>query len=73
MHWNILRGSSDNDKWQPDQTLDFYTQAIRALIPLVDVPQSKIGMIDAARWSQLMGSSNNIQIRGTQCNFLQGN
>lgn len=60
-------------KWQPDQTLDFYTQAIRALIPLVDVPQSKIGMIDAARWSQLMGSSNNIQNPGCTMQFLQGN
>jgi ABC-type nitrate/sulfonate/bicarbonate transport system substrate-binding protein len=60
-------------KWQPDENLDFYLLAIRAIIPLVDTPQSKIGMIDSARWTQLMGLSYKTQSPGYTTKYLQGN
>jgi ABC-type nitrate/sulfonate/bicarbonate transport system substrate-binding protein len=60
-------------KWQPTEGLDFYKLAVRALIPLVDVPQYKVGMIDPVRWAQLMGASYNTETPGYSMQFLQGN
>jgi ABC-type nitrate/sulfonate/bicarbonate transport system substrate-binding protein len=58
-------------KWQPRENLEYYKLAVRALIPLVDIPQSKIGMIDPVRWAQLMGPSYNLQRPGYSMQFLE--
>ncbi len=58
-------------RWQTKENLEYYKLAIRALIPLVDIPQSKIGWIDARRWEQLMESSYNAQHPGYTMQFLQ--
>jgi len=60
-------------KWQPSEKLDFYKLAIRAIIPLVDIPQAKIGTIDSAHWTQLMGGSYKVQAPGYTMLFLEGN
>jgi ABC-type nitrate/sulfonate/bicarbonate transport system substrate-binding protein len=44
-------------KWQPKDSIEYGKLAVRALIPLVDTPQAKIGWIDSKRWEQLMGAS----------------
>ncbi len=58
-------------KWQTKENLEFCQLAIRALIPLVDIPQSTIGWIDAARWEQLMGPAYSAQHPGYTIQFLQ--
>jgi ABC-type nitrate/sulfonate/bicarbonate transport system substrate-binding protein len=60
-------------RWQPEENPDFYRLAVKALIPLVDIPQSRIGMIDPVRWAQLMGTSYNVQNPGYSMQFLQDN
>ena len=60
-------------KWQTKENLEFCQLAIRALIPLVDVPQSTIGWIDAERWEQLMGTAYSSQHPGYTMQFLQNN
>jgi NitT/TauT family transport system substrate-binding protein len=59
--------------WQSAESPAFYKLAIRALIPLVDIPQSRIGLIDPVRWAQLMGPSYDIQNPGYAMQFLTGN
>ena len=44
-------------EWAPEPGLEFQQLAVRAVGPLVDVPQWPIGWIDAERWRRLMGSS----------------
>lgn len=56
---------------QPNDSLEYGKLSIRALIPLVDIPQAAIGWIDAARWEQLMGPSYNSQHPGFTMQFLQ--
>jgi ABC-type nitrate/sulfonate/bicarbonate transport system substrate-binding protein len=58
-------------KWQPRDSLDYGKLAIRALIPLVDVPQAKIGWIDSQKWEQLMGKSYKTTNPGYTMQFLQ--
>jgi ABC-type nitrate/sulfonate/bicarbonate transport system substrate-binding protein len=58
---------------QPASSLQYFKLAVRALGPLVDVPQSKIGMIDPVRWAELMGDSYDTQLPGYSMRFLQGN
>jgi NitT/TauT family transport system substrate-binding protein len=58
-------------KWQPREDLEYYKLAVRALIPLVDIPQSKVGMIDPVRWAQLMGPSYDVQHPGYSMQFLE--
>lgn len=41
--------------WVPENSVQFQKLAIRALAPLVDIPQVPVGWINAARWEQLMG------------------
>ncbi len=57
-------------KWQPRENLEYYKLALRTLIPLVDIPQSKVGMIDPVRWAQLMGASYDVQHPGYTMQFL---
>lgn len=58
-------------RWQTNESLEYDKLAVRALIPLVDVPQSRIGWIDAQRWQQLMGPSFDAQHPGYTMQFLQ--
>lgn len=58
-------------QWQPKDSLGFQQLAIRALIPLVDVPQSPIGWIDAGRWEQLMGATYSETIPGYTMEFME--
>jgi NitT/TauT family transport system substrate-binding protein len=58
-------------KWQPRENLEYYKLAVRTLIPLVDIPQSKIGTIDPVRWAQLMGPSYDLQRPGYSMQFLE--
>lgn len=58
-------------KWQPRENLAYYKLAVRTLIPLVDIPQSKVGMIEPVRWAQLMGSSYDTQHPGYSMQFLE--
>ena len=44
-------------KWAPDNGLEFQKLAVRAVTPLVDVPQFPFGWIDEAHWRQLMGNA----------------
>jgi ABC-type nitrate/sulfonate/bicarbonate transport system substrate-binding protein len=46
-------------KWAPKPGLKFQTLAVRAVGPLVDIPQAPVGWIDATRWRQLMGAAYN--------------
>jgi ABC-type nitrate/sulfonate/bicarbonate transport system substrate-binding protein len=55
---------------QPNEGLEFYKLAVRALIPLVDIPQSIIGMIDPVRWASLMGASYDVQNPGYAMQFF---
>jgi ABC-type nitrate/sulfonate/bicarbonate transport system substrate-binding protein len=57
--------------WQPKEELEYHSLAIRALIPLVDIPEAEIGWIDEKRWQLLMGSSYNPQNPGYTMQFLQ--
>jgi len=41
-------------EWAPEPGLRFQKLAVRAIGPLVDVPQVPVGWIDASRWRQLM-------------------
>jgi ABC-type nitrate/sulfonate/bicarbonate transport system substrate-binding protein len=58
---------------QPQDSLAYFKLAVRALGPLVDVPQTKIGVIDPVRWAQLMGDSYDVQRPGYSMRFLQPN
>ena len=58
-------------QWQSQEPLNYYKLAIRAMIPLVDIPQSKVGWIDGKRWEQLMGSSYDALNPGFSVQFLQ--
>ena len=58
-------------EWQPKESLDFYILAIRTIIPLVDIPQSGIGLIDPVRWAQLMTPSYDVEFPGYTMQFLQ--
>jgi ABC-type nitrate/sulfonate/bicarbonate transport system substrate-binding protein len=58
-------------KWQTKENLKYCNLAIRSMIPLVDIPQSKVGWIDGKRWEQLMGTSNDAQHPGYTVQFLQ--
>jgi hypothetical protein len=58
-------------KWQPAENLEYYKRAIRAIIPLVDIPQSKVGRIDPVRWAQLMGSTYDVEHPGYSMQFLE--
>jgi ABC-type nitrate/sulfonate/bicarbonate transport system substrate-binding protein len=58
-------------KRQPIHDLEFYKMAIRALIPLADIPQSSLGSIDAKRWEQYLGDSFNPQHSGFTMQCLQ--
>jgi ABC-type nitrate/sulfonate/bicarbonate transport system substrate-binding protein len=58
-------------KWQSKENLEFYKLAVRAIIPLVDIPQSKIGAIDPVRWAQLMAPSYDVQNPGYTMRFLE--
>jgi ABC-type nitrate/sulfonate/bicarbonate transport system substrate-binding protein len=59
-------------KRQSKHDIEFYKMAIKALIPLVDIPQSRVGSIDSKRWEQLLGLSFNLQRPGFDGQFLQG-
>jgi ABC-type nitrate/sulfonate/bicarbonate transport system substrate-binding protein len=41
--------------WAAGTSVDFQKLAVRAVAPLIDVPQVPVGWIDATRWQQLMG------------------
>lgn len=58
-------------KWRPKESLKFCQLAVKALIPLVDIPQSRIGWIDAKRWEYLMGPAYDAQYPGYTLQFLQ--
>lgn len=58
-------------KWQSKENLSFYKLAIRAIIPMVDVPQSEIGMVDPARWALLTAPFYDVQNTGYTMQFLQ--
>jgi NitT/TauT family transport system substrate-binding protein len=58
---------------QPKESLPFFSMAVRAMGPLADIPQSKIGVIDPVRWAQLMGDLYDIQRPGYSMRFLQPN
>jgi ABC-type nitrate/sulfonate/bicarbonate transport system substrate-binding protein len=58
-------------QWQSQEPLNYYKLAIRAMIPLVDIPQSKVGWIDGKRWEQLMGRSYDALSPGYNMQFLQ--
>lgn len=58
-------------QWQPKDNLVFQKLAVRALIPLVDVPQSPIGWIDAGRWEQLMGATYSETTPGYTMRFME--
>lgn len=68
---NPDKAASVLNKWQPKENLNYCKLAIRALIPLVDVPQAKIGWIDSKKWQQLMGSSYKADKPGFTTKFLQ--
>jgi ABC-type nitrate/sulfonate/bicarbonate transport system substrate-binding protein len=61
------------NQWQPKESLEFYKLAVRAVIPLVDIPQSRVGVIDPVRWAQLMGPAYDVRNPGYTMQFLQGN
>lgn len=42
-------------KWQPDNSLEFHTLAMQALIPLVATGRVPIGTIEADRWQRVFG------------------
>ncbi len=58
-------------QWQAKDSVEFNELAVRALIPLVDIPQAAIGWIEAKRWEQLMGSAYDAQHPGYTMDFLQ--
>lgn len=58
-------------RWQPENTLEFQEMAVRALVPLVDVPQAGIGWIDADRWQRLMEDSYRAERPGFTMQFLR--
>jgi NitT/TauT family transport system substrate-binding protein len=45
--------------WAEGTSVDFQRLAVRAVAPLVDIPQFPVGWIDSARWQQLMGDAYN--------------
>lgn len=59
-------------RWQPKDSLEFQKLAVRALIPLVDIPQAPIGWIDEAKWRQLMGDSFKADRPGYTMRFFEG-
>jgi ABC-type nitrate/sulfonate/bicarbonate transport system substrate-binding protein len=50
--------------------LEFEKLAVRALVPLVDVPQADLGWIDPERWRQLMGEAYDADRPGYTSRFL---
>lgn len=58
-------------RWQPRDSLEFQRLAVRALIPLVDIPQAPIGWIDADKWRQLMGDSYDSEHVGYTMRFFE--
>ncbi len=55
--------------WAPDKGLEFHKKAVRALAPLVDVPDVPVGWIDYARWRQLLGADFDPQQVGYTMGF----
>jgi ABC-type nitrate/sulfonate/bicarbonate transport system substrate-binding protein len=55
--------------WAPNNDLEFHKSAVRALTPLVDVPQVPFGWIDDARWRQLLGEDFDPQQVGYTMEF----
>ena len=51
--------------------LEFEKLAVRALVPLVDVPQADVGWIDQDRWRQLMGDAYDADRPGFTMRFLR--
>lgn len=58
------------DSWAPGGGIDFQRLAVRAVAPLVDIPQVPIGWIDEARWQQLMGDDFDSQQPGYTMQFI---
>lgn len=58
-------------QWQPRDSIEYQELAVRALIPLVDVPQAEIGWIDADRWEQLMGTTYSEAVPGYTMRFME--
>jgi ABC-type nitrate/sulfonate/bicarbonate transport system substrate-binding protein len=56
-------------EWAPDPGLEFQTSAVRAVAPLVDIPQVPIGWIDDGRWRRLMGSAYDSSNAGYTMDF----
>lgn len=56
-------------RWAPANGLEFHKLAVRALVPLVDVPQAPLGWIDDARWRQLLGADFDPQNAGYTMEF----
>lgn len=57
-------------EWAPEPGLEFQQLAVRAVAPLVDVPQVPVGWIDQARWQQLMGGEVSPERPGFTMRFL---
>jgi len=60
-------------QWQPKDSMEYQKLAVRALIPLVDIPQAPIGWIDADRWEQLMGDTYSEETAGFTMQFMKAN
>jgi NitT/TauT family transport system substrate-binding protein len=58
-------------KWQPKDSPAYSKLSIRALIPLIDVPQAKIGWIDSQKWELLMGTYYKADKPGYTMQFMQ--
>ena len=56
-------------EWAPEPGLEFQTSAVRAVAPLVDIPQVPIGWIDDGRWRRLMGSAYDPSSAGYTMDF----
>lgn len=56
-------------EWAPTNGIEFQKLAVRAVAPLVDVPQVPVGWIDQARWQQLMGDRYDSQRPGYTMQF----
>lgn len=58
-------------RWQPKDGLEFQKLAVRALMPLVDIPQAPIGWIDEPKWRQLIGDSFDAEHPGYTMRFFE--
>jgi ABC-type nitrate/sulfonate/bicarbonate transport system substrate-binding protein len=56
-------------EWAPEPGLEFQKSAVRAVAPLVDIPQVPIGWIDDGRWRLLMGSAYDPSSAGYTMDF----